>query len=213
MPSPCELCTRISDLHRQYRRKRALKRIRTWCRKCGGSAVIELGQLPYREAVKRLFVLDDTPFEHEGAFHTELGGWGIRWRFDEILRVAFPRESAIDRALPYWPLPAGYPCHAEAERRVVMLVGASDDGEEAPTVGFRRELARRINAEPRERPELQAEYGRVWNTDELAAEFEIYAFRTPFALVRRKGDGATGSLLFQNNPRYYFDFRTNRPSL
>lgn len=63
-----------------------------------------------------------------------------------------------------------------------------------------------INSLAAERGELEGRYGRVWNTTELALEFELIGFAAPFAVVRRKTDQRLGSVLFQHWPRYYFSF-------
>ena len=70
-------------------------------------------------------------------------------------------------------------------------------------------MAKRIHARPtpRTRAELEAVFGRVWDTRQLAAEFTITSIITPDALVvRRKVDGAVGTMTFQNQPRFYFQF-------
>ena len=45
-----------------------------------------------------------------------------------------------------------------------------------------------------------------WNTQELSAEFEVIGFMAPFVVVRRKSDGAKGSMEFTHSPRFYFNF-------
>ena len=45
-----------------------------------------------------------------------------------------------------------------------------------------------------------------WDTTQLSADFEVIGFMAPFVVVRRKADGAKGSLMFTHSPRYYFDF-------
>lgn len=71
---------------------------------------------------------------------------------------------------------------------------------------LRRLRLRQINAEPGSREVLEARYGRVWNSEELATEFEVRGFMAPFVVVRRKADGVLGSVMFQHSPRYYFSF-------
>ena len=58
-----------------------------------------------------------------------------------------------------------------------------------------------------ERAALEARYGQVWNTSELANDFEVMGFAAPFVVVRRKADNKVGSLMFQHHPRYYFSFQ------
>ena len=57
-----------------------------------------------------------------------------------------------------------------------------------------------------ERQRLQARHGQIWNTAQLAKEFEILGFMAPYVIVRRKCDGRKGSLEFQHQPRFYFNF-------
>ena len=66
-----------------------------------------------------------------------------------------------------------------------------------------------INAESGGRNALSAEYGQVWNTAELTADFEVLGFMAPYVVVRRKRDGCKGSLEFQHSPRLHFNFAAN----
>jgi hypothetical protein len=68
-----------------------------------------------------------------------------------------------------------------------------------------------INAEPNSREALAAIDGRVWDTAELAAEFEVLGFMAPFVVVRRRVDGQKGNLEFQHSPRFYFNFVVDEP--
>ena len=63
-----------------------------------------------------------------------------------------------------------------------------------------------MNADPGDRAALEAQHGQVWDAQELARDFVVEGFMAPFVVVRRKADGAVGSLLFQHHPRYYFDW-------
>ena len=74
------------------------------------------------------------------------------------------------------------------------------------TENARRELVRELNAEPKWREALEAQHGQVWDVDELRRDFEVIGFLAPFVAVRRKSDGALGSLMFQHMPRFYFRF-------
>jgi hypothetical protein len=51
-----------------------------------------------------------------------------------------------------------------------------------------------------------AEADRTWTTAELQEEFEVLGFAAPFAVVRRKSDGAVGTVEFTSQPRRYFGF-------
>jgi hypothetical protein len=75
-----------------------------------------------------------------------------------------------------------------------------------PTETIRRERLAEINAEPGSREALETRYGKVWTTQELAADFDVIGFMAPLAVVRRRADGVKGSLEFQHNPRFYFNF-------
>jgi hypothetical protein len=71
----------------------------------------------------------------------------------------------------------------------------------------RRKRLGEINAEPGSREALEAANGQVWDTGELRQEFEVIGFLSPLVAVRRKADGARGSLEFQHQPRFYFKWQ------
>ena len=73
----------------------------------------------------------------------------------------------------------------------------------------RRERLAQINSVPGSREALAARYGKVWNTDELRREFAVEGFLAPFVVVRRKSDGQRGSVEFQHEPRFYFNFNSD----
>ena len=75
-----------------------------------------------------------------------------------------------------------------------------------PTESIRRQQVAEINLQPGSREALQAEHGKVWDTQELGADFGVLGFMAPLVVVRRKSDGVKGSLQFQHNPRFYFSF-------
>ena len=75
-----------------------------------------------------------------------------------------------------------------------------------PTEAIRRERLAEINAEPGSRQALEVRYGQVWDTQELSRDFEVEGFMAPLVVVRRKADGQRGSLEFQHQPRFYFNF-------
>ena len=74
------------------------------------------------------------------------------------------------------------------------------------TESIRREMVAEINAQPGGREALEAAHGQVWDTAQLAADFEVLGFMAPFVIVRRKSDGKKGSLEFQHHPRFYYGF-------
>jgi hypothetical protein len=75
-----------------------------------------------------------------------------------------------------------------------------------PTEALRRKRLAEINAQPGSREALEARYGQVWDTNQLAGEFTVVGFMAPLVVVRRKSDGVKGSLEFQHQPRFYFNF-------
>lgn len=75
-----------------------------------------------------------------------------------------------------------------------------------PTQAVRRQLVLVINASPRSRKLLEAEFGPVWDSDQLQRDFDVIGFRAPLVVVRRRSDSRLGSLLFQDQPRFYFAF-------
>ena len=71
---------------------------------------------------------------------------------------------------------------------------------------FRAKLREKVNARHADRAEMEALYGKVWDTEELKKDFENFRFEAPFVGVTRKSDGKFGNLTFQDQPRFYFDF-------
>jgi len=57
------------------------------------------------------------------------------------------------------------------------------------------------------RLELESKFGQVWDTKELTTDFQALSFLAPFVLVVRKSDKVKGTLQFQHDPRFYFDFK------
>ena len=76
-----------------------------------------------------------------------------------------------------------------------------------PTEAYRRLRLAELNAAPAGRPELERRHGRVWDPAEMAAAFAVMGFMAPFVAVRRKADGKVGSLEFQHDPRFYFNWQ------
>jgi hypothetical protein len=75
---------------------------------------------------------------------------------------------------------------------------------------MRRSRLVEINLARADRAMLQSRHGQVWNVEELTREFEPLEFSAPFVVVRRRSDGALGSLEFQHEPRFYFNFKADR---
>ena len=54
--------------------------------------------------------------------------------------------------------------------------------------------------------ELESAYGETWTTEGLRRDFEVEGFIAGIVEVRRRSDGARGSLDFDHSPRLYFNF-------
>jgi hypothetical protein len=77
---------------------------------------------------------------------------------------------------------------------------------------MRRSRLIEINLARAERPTLEAHHGEVWDTKQLGQDFEVLEFAAPYVVVCRRCDGALGSLEFQHDPRFYFNFEVDRPN-
>jgi len=75
-----------------------------------------------------------------------------------------------------------------------------------PTEPIRRAMSILINAVEGSREYLESKYGEVWNTKELQEDFFVEGFLAPFVSVKRKSDNVKGTLEFQHDPRFYFNF-------
>ena len=58
-----------------------------------------------------------------------------------------------------------------------------------------------------DRKTLEAAHGKVWSEEELAQEFKVTAIIANKVVVVRKSDNQVGSLTYQNDPRFNFDFQ------
>lgn len=70
-----------------------------------------------------------------------------------------------------------------------------------PTEQARRDL---LDEMPEECLAAIARGERVWDRDAMLNEYDVIGFLAPFVIVKRRSDGAKGSLCFTNRPRYYF---------
>lgn len=75
------------------------------------------------------------------------------------------------------------------------------------TESLRRQRLVELNCEPGSREHLEQKHGQVWSTDQLREEFEVLGFMAPYVVARRRSDGVKGSLEFQHNPRFYFNWQ------
>ena len=76
-----------------------------------------------------------------------------------------------------------------------------------PTEDARKDMVEEINCIVGDREILEKTHGKVWDTKELQLDFNVQGFLAPFVSVTRKADGKKGTLTFQHNPRFYFDFQ------
>jgi hypothetical protein len=74
---------------------------------------------------------------------------------------------------------------------------------------MRRSRLVEINLARADRVTLEARHGQVWSAKELTREFEPLEFSAPYVVVRRRSDGTLGSLEFQHEPRFYFNFKAD----
>ena len=76
-----------------------------------------------------------------------------------------------------------------------------------PTENIRREMVKEINHDPGSRESLEANHGQVWDTSELQKDFSVTGFMAPFVVVIEKSTGKKGTMVFQDRPRFYYDFK------
>lgn len=58
--------------------------------------------------------------------------------------------------------------------------------------------------------DLAVEEGPTWDTEAMRAEFEPLGFAAPYIVVRRRSDGAKGTLEFTHGPpRIYFAWKAD----
>lgn len=60
---------------------------------------------------------------------------------------------------------------------------------------------------PQNREALEAHHGRVFDQNEFDAEFVVTAYVSTTVVARRKADNQVGLLDYQNEPRFYFNWR------
>ena len=77
------------------------------------------------------------------------------------------------------------------------------------TEDIRRAQQAHLNAKQAQRTVLEANYGKIWDADELREDFEILGFMTPYVVARERKTGKKGRLQFQHDPRFYFNFQAD----
>jgi hypothetical protein len=213
LPAPrfCPDCKRIAHRARQARLALVARSVdvQTWCRTCGKPALMNI-LLDYARAVHQFQMMNFHAMTHQVGNHVETGGWGWRWRLDEVLSKVFPHAYADDPRRPFWPVPNDANRLSEDRApRIIHNVGnacMSPDARESN----RCRLEEAINADPKTRAELEASAGPVWNHEEVEHEFDLCGFIPPFVFVIRKSDGMVGTLVFQRQPKLYWGFDPGR---
>jgi len=57
-----------------------------------------------------------------------------------------------------------------------------------------------------QREELEEKYGEVWDTQQMQDKFTVIGFLAPYAEVTENESGKKGTIEFQADPRFYFNF-------
>lgn len=132
------------------------------------------------------------------------------YRWDDLTGRAVPIDNpatATVDAPATAPSTPALPPVEQALRDVGVQVECPSD----PTEATRRVLVAEINHEPGSREALEAKYGcRMYDKDELCAEFDVLSFRAPMIVVRRRSDGVVGTMTFQHLPRFYWGFEEDK---
>ncbi len=76
-----------------------------------------------------------------------------------------------------------------------------------PTESTRRRMVTEINSNPSKRQLLEEKYGEVYTLEELDKEFKIIGFMAPYIAVDRLSDDKRGTMMFQDRPRFYYNFK------
>lgn len=183
--------------------------VKSWCRICGVPVLLEVIN-DYDMAVRYFCALDDTPMVHKGV-HAEKGGWGVHWRLDDVLSVVFLHEhrEEIWPMVPWWEDHYGKP---SAEDQGILVLTADDLAtyEDKYMDMELRLLQQYINRNPKTKEDLSRDYDCVWDSREVTDEFEILGYKSPFAIAECKQTGTRGTLIFQNEPRFYFGWDPER---
>lgn len=206
-PADCAHCAHLRSLTRKRLALESPRTIavQTWCRICGLPVLLGDIALDYDYALSNFYILDDQPMNHK-TVHAERGGWGVHWRLDEVLTTVFPAQHRD----VCWEKPPWYE-HDLGEDQAVLVIDTRDIQSVERVVDMELMMLRNmINNARRSRAELLQMSDPVLDTKEFSERYELIGVRAPFAIVRVKATGQIGSMLFQNEPRYYFSFSPDR---
>ena len=79
------------------------------------------------------------------------------------------------------------------------------------TEKYRRQRMAELNNFAAAREALEKQYGKVWDSAQLRVEFEVKGFMAPLVVVKSLDNGEVGTMEFQNDPRFYFNYVADRP--
>jgi hypothetical protein len=77
------------------------------------------------------------------------------------------------------------------------------------TETVRRKRLVELGLEAADRATLEHRHGQVWDPQELRCDFRVVGYLAPLVVVYRLSDGALGSLEFQPQPRFYFNWKAD----
>jgi len=76
---------------------------------------------------------------------------------------------------------------------------------------IRRKRLAELNQAAAAREVLEKRHGKVWDSAQVRVEFEIIGFMAPYVVVKVRATGEKGSLEFQHDPRFYFNYIADKP--
>jgi hypothetical protein len=78
------------------------------------------------------------------------------------------------------------------------------------TEDLRRHRLAQLNGESRDKANLTAKHGKIWDHNEVRTEFVLKQFMAPYVVARRISDGQMGTLEFIHSPRFYFNWEADK---
>lgn len=77
------------------------------------------------------------------------------------------------------------------------------------TEAIRQKRLVELGLEEADRTTLERRHGQVWDPQELRRDFRVVGYLAPLVVVYRLSDGVLGSLEFQPQPRFYFNWKAD----
>ena len=177
--------------------------VQTWCRVCGRAAILKIAS-DYARATVMAYRLEDAAMDHDE--HAEVGGWGVHWRLDDVLRLVFPFEHRHD----VFTIPSWYPYDINFSLELPVRRLSASQAQAGGISTLQARIEDRIN-DPMPSRELLEEEGEVWDEEGLHEEFKVISRHHPALVVQRRSDGTRGRLFFQRDPKLYFGFQEENP--